>query len=83
MSDAGSDTEGREEGPVLGVHYSDLKYRLTLEIVMSRKKDMGRERMNFQMEMFIKEITLMVKDLVRVFINGKMVRDTLGIMRII
>jgi hypothetical protein len=50
---------------------------------MSRRKDMGRERMNFLMEMFIKEITLMVKDLVRAFINGKMATDILATMRII
>jgi len=55
MSDAGSDTEGREEGPVLGVRFQ-VNTRFTLAIVMKLRKDMVRERMNFQMEMFIKEV---------------------------
>lgn len=87
MSDAESDADGREEGPVLGVrnHFSDLQsiftisnpHRSILETEMKGRSDMEPERINFQMETFTLERTPTesVKD--TDFTSGRPVTDSL------
>lgn len=81
MSDAGSDTEGREEGPILGVYYYSQDLRFIQEIAMEIKKDMVRGRMYSLMEISMQDLIHKEKDLDLVSINGRMDIDTLEIIQ--